>query len=164
MTGILKPLYTQKGSKIYYSKYGVGKEIGHRIYFHKDYALNIIPTDILWDAQDALYKSYPDFEYNCICYMPRKSIVRFDETPDFNFAREPTVGCMISYNFKENTFSISESSQIWHHKWLWVEPNYTDFNVGESYKWSKIWLSKLQEPASGFLDIWKKQLKTIGLK
>ena len=31
----MKPLYTKRGSKIWYSRFGIGKQIGSKIYFHK---------------------------------------------------------------------------------------------------------------------------------
>lgn len=159
----MEPLYTLKGNKIWYSKYFIGKSIRNRIYIHKDYALDVIPTCILWDAQDALNEKYPNFKYNCICYNPSNFIVRFDEAPDFDNAREPCVGKTISYNPSNKKFKEFFSHQIWHHKWLWVDPDYTGFDVQESYEWSKFWLSKFNESASGSQEKWKQQLKKVEL-
>lgn len=40
------PLKTLNGSVIKRSKYGVGKEIGGKIYLHRNYAEDVIPSDI----------------------------------------------------------------------------------------------------------------------
>ena len=127
------PLKTLKGSKICYSKYGVGKEIGGKIYIHKDYALEVIPTDVLNNAQDMLHKYEPCFEFNCVCYNKKQpNIVRFDEAPDFNTEREPHPGVMFTVDTSingEGCYKYRYSDLIWYHKWLWVDENYKGFNV-----------------------------------
>ena len=57
-------LKTYKGSPIKRSKYGVGKEIGGQIYFHKDYAERIVPVEILEACEEALDYYYSDLHYN----------------------------------------------------------------------------------------------------
>lgn len=167
MNSIFNPLYTNKGSKIWYSKFDVGKQMGSKIYMHKDYALEIIPTDVWNDAQDILHNYEPSFEFNCVCYdLKNPNIIRFDEALNFNTAREPQVGTMIIVGTAlrgEKSYKIFQSNMCWHHKWLWVLPDYQGFNVQESYDWSKLWLSKLEEPANGSRPIWNKQLAKYGL-
>ena len=166
----MEPLKTLKGSRIWYSKYGVGKKIGSKIYMHKDYALDIIPIDILWDAQDTLYKYEPGASFNCICYdFKNPNIVRFDEAPKFDTDREPYPGIMWTVdvsriNDGERCYRVSYSDLIWHHKWLWVDRNYQGFDIQESYNWSKLWLSKVNGVASGYRQIWNQQLHEVGLK
>ena len=64
-TEIGSTLKTYKGSPIKRSnRYGVGKEIGGDIYFHRMYADRIVPADILENAEQALEENYPRFEYN----------------------------------------------------------------------------------------------------
>ena len=138
----LSPLKTLKGSVIKRSsKYGVGKEIGGQIYFHKNYVDDICPN--LYElAKDILEEEYPDFKYNCLMYDKKKpDTLRFDEAPDFDSAREPMPG----------------------HKWLWVKDDYKGFDVEESYEWSKKWLEKISSP-SGYIDKWKAELKDAGLE
>lgn len=163
---MLKPLKTLKGNRIWYAKGGIGKKVGDKIYLHKDYALDVVPTDVWWDAQDILHDFAPDFKYNCICYSPKENVIRFDEAPDFNTAREPHPGKMLTLNLntfsKTMEFKESHSDMIWHHKWLWVTENYDGFDVSESYAWSKLWLSKVNEVASGSLAKWKNNSKKLG--
>ena len=160
-TSLLKTL---KGSIIKRSsKYGVGKEIGGQIYFHKDYVNEICPElhDI---AKAILEEEYPEFKYNCLMYDKKKpDTLRFDEAPDFDTAREPIPGTMFSVDTSTGKIIKRYSSQIWHHKWLWVKEDYKGFDVKESYEWSKKWLEKISSP-SGYLDKWKAELKAVGLE
>lgn len=160
----LSPLKTLKGSIIKRStKYGVGKEIGSQIYFHKDYVDDICPH--LYElARDILEEEYPDFSYNCLMYDKKKpDTLRFDEAPDFNTSREPMPGNMLSVNTSTRKITERFSPQIWHHKWLWVKDDYTGFDVEESYNWSKRWLEKISSP-SGYMHKWKSELKDVGLE
>lgn len=154
------PLYTLNGSKICRSKYGVGKSIGGNIYVHKDYAAQVVPPAILSTAEHILQQNEPDFEYNCIKYDPARRRISFQEVPDFDSAREPTVGDYIIVDVPTGQCKSGHSNYIFHHKWLWVDDNYTGFDVNESYEWSKKWLAKLPVPSDGNgLDRWKSQLK-----
>lgn len=160
----LAPLKTIKGSLIKRSpKYGVGKEIGGQIYFHKDYVDKVCPE--LYDlAKDILEEEYPDFRYNCLMYDKSKpDTLRFDEASDFDTAREPMPGTMYSVDTDTGKITKRYSPQIWHHKWLWVMDDYKGFNVEEAYEWSKKWLEKISSP-SGYMDKWKAELKDVGLE
>lgn len=158
------PLKTLKGSVVKRSpKYGVGKEIGGQIYFHKNYVDQVCP-DLYSVALEILQKERPDFEFNCLMYDKKKpETLRFDEAPDFDTAREPMPGKMIAVN--TSTYELTErySNQIWHHKWLWVLDDYEGFDVQASYEWSKTWLQKITHP-SGYIDKWKSELADAGLE
>lgn len=160
----LSPLKTLKGSVIKRSsKYGVGKEIGGQIYFHKNYVDDICPN--LYElAKDILEEEYPDFKYNCLMYDKKKpDTLRFDEAPDFDSAREPMPGVMLSVDTSNGKIIKRYSPQIWHHKWLWVKDDYKGFDVEEAYEWSKKWLEKISSP-SDYIDKWKAELKDAGLE
>lgn len=156
-------LKTYKGSAIKRSKYGVGKEIGGDIYVHKDYAQEIVPTELLDYAETVLSETYPDFRYNCIRYSPKLQSVSFQEAPDFDTAREPVVGDYVTV-FSDGTTKTGHSDYIWHHKWLWVKNDYDGFDVGKSWNWSKQWVSTLQETSDGNgIARWKSQLDRYNL-
>lgn len=159
------PLKTKKGSTIKRSsKYGVGKEIGGDIYFHKDYALDVIPAAYWKRAVEILESNYPDFQYNCIRWSPKTFKVSFQEAPDFDTAREPVVGDYITVNCRDDSISTGHSNYIWHHKWLWVRNDYDGFDVNKSWRWSKTWLSVLDEPSDGNgIGRWEAQLSRYGL-
>ena len=158
-------LKTLKGSSIKRStKYGVGKEIGGEIYFHKDYAEDILPDEVLSQALQLLEEEHPGFEYNCLKYNPKTGVVAFQEAPDFDSAREPVVGDYVSANTDTGVVKTGHSNYIWHHKWNWVKNDYSGFDVAESWNWSKAWLSTLTEVSDGNgIERWNAQLDKFGL-
>ena len=158
-------LKTLKGSDIKRStKYGVGKEIGGEIYFHKEYAEDILPAEVLSQAERLLEENHPGFEYNCLKYNPKTGVVAFQEAPDFDTAREPVVGDYVSVNTDTGVVKTGHSNYIWHHKWNWVKNDYSGFDVEESWNWSKEWLSTLTEVSDGNgIERWNAQLDKFGL-
>lgn len=158
-------LRTKHGSIIQRYRNNVGKQVGSSLYVHKLYADEIIPKNILQKAEEILAKSNPNFNYNTIMFDPKRKIIRFDEAPDFDTAPEPTVGNYITIFINDDNSSPRKgnSNNIWHHKWLWVKDDYKGFDVDKSKKWSRQWLSKLNEPAKGTKIHWQTQLKNVGL-
>ena len=163
-TEVGSTLKTYKGSPIKRSsKYSVGKEIGGDIYFHKDYAERIIPEDILQSAEQVLEQEYPKFNYTCIRYSPKTQVVSFQEAPDFNTAREPVVGDYVTV-YPDGAIKTGHSNFIWHHKWNWVDNDYTGFDVADSWNWSRQWLNTLQETSDGNgIGRWNAQLQKYNL-
>lgn len=158
-------LRTLNGSKICRcSKYGVGKLIGGDIYFHKDYVKDIIPSDIWESALYILSTNYGSFSYNCIRYSPNLQRISFQASLDFDTAREPMVGNYITIDIPNERIISGSSRYIWHHKWLWVKNDYPGFDVAESWRWSKYWLSVLNEKSDGNgIDRWNAQLDRFDL-
>lgn len=163
-TEIGSTLKTYKGSPIKRSsKYGVGKEIGGDIYFHRNYAELIVPENILQPAEQMLYQEYPEFNYNCIRYSLKTQVVSFQEVPDFDTAREPKVGDYINV-YPDGAIKAGHSEYIFHHKWLWVPNDYSRFDVPQSWEWSRKWLNTLQETSDGNgISRWNAQLSKYGL-
>ena len=157
-------LKTYKGSPIKRStKYGVGKEIGGDIYFQADYADEIVPADILDNAEAILQEKYPGFQFNCMRYSPKTGAVSFQESPDFDTAREPKVGDYITV-FPDDIVKTGHSEYIFHHKWLWVRNDYRGFDVADAWEWSREWLNTLQETSDGNgIGRWNTQLRKYGL-
>lgn len=162
----MKPLKTLKGSKIWYSKFGVGKQVGSKIYFHKSVWDKIIPKDVWNKATRILIDEYyfsPSI-FSTLCYDLKKPyIVRFDICDGFLTEREPVIGRMVFVDTESGKVWNKYSTQIYHHKWLWVPEEFDGFDVQESYEWSKYWLSKLPEVASGYPHKWEKQLKKYNI-
>lgn len=163
-TQVGSTLKTYKGSTIKRStKYGVGKEIGGDIYFHKQYADLIIPEDVLENAEQLLDDYDPNFKYNCIRYSPKTQAVSFQEAPDFDTSREPRVGDYITV-FPDGKVKKGHSDYIWHHKWIWVKNDYKKFDVKKSWEWSRKWLNTLKETSDGNgISRWNAQLDKYGL-
>lgn len=162
---MLEPLKTLKGSKIWYSKYGVGKRVGSKIYFHKSVWDKIVPEDVWNRALEVLeINKMKLIWFQTVCYdFKQPNIVRFDTCPGFNFQEEPMVGHMFFVNVSFGVVTDKYNNQIYHHKWLWVTEDYDGFDVHESYEWSKLWLSKLPETASGRPYLWEDQLKKYNI-
>ena len=166
-TRVGSTLKTLKGSPIKRSsKYGVGKEIGGSIYFHKDYLEDIVPQDILDKSLDLLDEYWSDLYYNTVKWSPNKGTITFQECPDFDTAREPIVGDYVIVDYENGRPpKKGHSDYIFHHKWLFVKNDYDGFDVGESWRWSKKWLSTLTEPSDGNgMQRWQAQLQRFGLK
>ena len=153
----MKPLYTFKGSKIQRYKDNVGKCIGGCVYVHRQYMEEVIPKEIIDNLQ------WTNFEFNTVVYNLKDKSMRLDQASRFNVDREPCAEFYVKI-FRDGFVSEGTTSSIWHHKWLWVKDDYEGFDVKESYAWSKKWLGKLEEPASGSMRIWKNQLGEVGLK
>lgn len=135
-------------------KYGVGKEIGGKIYIHKNYFYRILDIDTYVKAVNQLPC---DFKFNCVMIDRNKSIIRFDEAPDFDVAREPHPGDFIEIKLLTMETRKGHSDFIWHHKWMWVMDDYHGFDVEESYKWSTEWTKRITHP-SGSKKIWEMQI------
>ena len=162
----MEPLKTLKGSKIWYSKFGVGKQMGNKIYFHiNSRCFGIIPGGTWFKAVDILKENglLPDY-FMTLCYdLKKPHIVRFDTCEGFCTEREPVVGTMVYVNTETGEIWERYNSQIYHHKWLFIPEGFLGFNVQEAYEWSQTWLSKLDEPASGYKNKWSEQLRKVGL-
>lgn len=172
----MKPLKTLKGSRIWYSNRGVGKQVGSKIYFHKSVWDKIVPKDV-WEKALAIMDSdevheqlwnereCKGWEYGTVCYdLKNPTVVRFDDNQImFDVQDEPTVGWMMFVDTANESVDIKLNQQIYHHKWLFVEPGYEGFDVQKSYEWSKCWLNKLPEVASGYRHKWREQLKKYNI-
>ena len=154
---------TLKGTKIERDKKDVGKRVGSQLYVHRKYAADVIPHDALQYAAEILKKIKPNFKFNSVMWDKKSGVIRFDEAPDFDTAREPHIGKYFAI-FPNATTREGQSDAIWHHKWLWVRDDYTGFDVDKSKEWSKLWLSKVPEVAKGTDASFGAQLKKYGLK
>lgn len=155
---------TRKGTRIARSKFGVGKIMCYCIYVHKQYAQKVIPPEILSNAEAVLMQKYPKHRYNCLKYDMNTRVVSFQESPDFDTAREPIVGDYVAV-FPDGRTRKGHSDYVFHHKWLWVEDDYEGFDVESSFQWSQKWLSVLTETADGNgIQRWNNQLKRFGLE
>lgn len=140
-------------------KYGVGKEMGGKIYVHKKYFDRVINPDTFFKAVNKLPYG---FKFNCLMIDPKKKTIRFDEAPDFDTAREPHPGDFIEVNFMTKEIRRGHSDMVWHHKWMWVDDDYDGFDVDESYAWSKKWTSYITHPTAS-KKLWEQQLERAGV-
>lgn len=165
-------IFTEKGTPIRrHGVTGIGKLVGHHLHLHRDYAVEAIQAIKaatpavglrLRLAMDYQVGMFPSFEYQCLRLDLRDGLVRFDEAPDFDSAREPHVGKWLLV-CHDGYVKTGESNSIWHHKWLWVKPDYQGFEVKESRSWSARYVPLLKEPPRGTDKSWRAQLAQHGL-
>lgn len=148
---------TLKGTAIKRFRGLVGKEVGPQVYVHRDYAREVIPGDLLDKAEAALDAQQGDFLYNCLMWDRSTNMIRFDEAPEFDGAREPFVGDYVQV-FPSGKTVRGHSDAIWHHKWLWVKDDYHGFDVEAQKRWSQKWLGKVPEVAKGSYNSFQDQL------
>ena len=129
---------------------------------HKNY------IDALPDQGQTTFTKFEDkvpFAYSCLRYDLKSSQLAFVECPDFDSAREPVVGKMFIVDPDGSARVTRSFPQIYHHKWLWVDNSYNGFDVGNSWRWSRNWLSQLTEPADGSnMQNWIAQLTRNQIK
>ena len=114
----MEPLKTLKGSRIWYSKFGVGKQVGSKIYFHKFVWDKIIPKDVWNRALEALeINKLKLIWFQTVCYdFKQPNIARFDTCPGFNLHKEPMVGHMFFVDVNTGIVTDKYNNQIYHHQ------------------------------------------------
>lgn len=152
-------------------KVGIGKKMGKDIWFHKSYVLDILDK--------TTYQKYKrlvpdDFQFEIIRWNESKSELAFIECNDFDIAHEPIVGNVLKVQFIDENPMVKLTKApsdplIYHHKWLFVKDDYTNFNVFESQVRSLTWKTILgvnKEISSriGRLSFWDKWLKENNLE
>ena len=132
-----------------YKKTGVGKFIGGRVYFHKNYVSRFIHDPIFMTSYKPLleYAQRNEFDYTIIAYDVKEGNMSFTFSPDWDTAPEPLVGSRISYDpdiqeLHDRVFNpgLIENPFIYHHKWLFVDEDYKGFDIEESMLRSASWM------------------------
>lgn len=161
----MKPLKTLKGSRIYYSKLGVGKQVGSKIYVALQYLPDICEEGLIKEARMILRDHGLDYNsFKCACYdLKNPCVIRFDTCPTFDTDDCPVVGWQYTVDTYFGTVKKKYCEQIFHHKWTFCKENYPGFDVQKSYEYSKLWLSKFEEVASGYQWKWEEQLKKYNI-
>jgi hypothetical protein len=120
------------------TRFGVGKEIGGAVYVHRLY------QHVLPEAFEKAKKALPsDFEYSVVKYHLSTDAVSFIQSEDFDTAPEPTVGDVCTIRC-DGTFTFRRKLAdpwIYHHKWLFVQDDYSRFDAADSKRRSIKWLS-----------------------
>lgn len=139
------------------TKYGVGKDIGGKVYVHRAY------EDVFGPDVAAAKARLPEgADYHVVRYEPKTGSVAFIESPDFDTAHEPTVTGSTVVN-RDGTVSRSKmpsDPQIYHHKWLWVKDDYPGFDVAESKRRTELWkgLSDVNPSKIGYKSYWEQNV------
>jgi len=145
------------------------KKICGRIYAHKDYikSLSITAIPQIIEALQVVKETLDDFQWNTVRIKPDAvgglEEVSFQYSPDFDTADEPEVVQTITCVPMDNTWEVvrikTHTDTIWHHKWMWVEPNYKGFDYEASKARSALWkkfVSPSEIPKIGRKSFWDK--------
>jgi len=132
-----------------------GKKMGNDVYMHKNYE-SYLPSDILKENKSLLPK---DFNYTIIKWNKKDNSMSFIESKDFDTSDEPIVDS--SYKVSNGNIRLRDKpkrDQIYHHKWMFVQPDYTGFNYDESKLRSLSWYKKYDYDSKmiGYKDYWDK--------
>lgn len=152
----------------------IGKEIGGSVYLHRNYVENHprIPRNAYLTALSTLQTKHPAHLFNIVRYGysgPDKGSFSFIYSPDFDTSPEPISGNSIRVNPDGSTKFTQQKNdpQIYHHKHLWVNDDYTGFDVQKSKDRSAHYnpiIDKLKETnpkirsRMGTLSVWQKEV------
>ena len=118
-------------------RFGVGKEIGHAVYVHRDY------EDRLGPAVAEAKRRLPDGAvYHIVKYNVRTQAVSFICCPRLDADPEPAVHevLIVRPDGHLRRRTAPADPEIYHHKWLFVAEDYQGFDVAESQRRSSAWL------------------------
>lgn len=125
------------------------KRIGDRLYLHKNY-IKSLDSDLVHEVIFALEKAEEvlgTFTWNTVIIKPDgvggAEEVAFQFSPDFDSADEPEVTQTVTVQMSGPDWEIvnlrDHSGLIWHHKWMWVDKDYTGFSYAASKAHSAKW-------------------------
>jgi hypothetical protein len=127
------------------------KKIGGRIYLHASACsmLDSVMYFCVSRAKATCDQILGTYNWNCLRIKPdglgSASEVAFQWSPDFNTADEPEVlqTIRVMYNDVMDMWGVCDikvhKNTIWHHKWMWVKPDYKGFDYKASKARSALW-------------------------
>jgi len=144
------------------------KRIGGKIYLHKNY-IESLDSDLVHEVTFALEKAHEvlgSFAWNTVRIKPDgfggAEEVAFQFSPDFDSADEPEVTQTVAVQMTGADWDIvnlrDHSGLIWHHKWMWVDSDYTGFSYAASKAHSAKWkpfVKKEELPKIGRKKFWE---------
>jgi len=148
---------------------GVGKSMPFERYVHRS-AEESLPSELFAAARKLLP---PGFQYAVIKHHEQRNSLSFTISPDWDESPEPLAveSCCVYPNGKVKHRSASKRPQIYHHRWLFVCPDYKGFDVLAAKQRSLLFL-KLRKQGIivvnssriGYLDVWQSEvLPTLNL-
>lgn len=145
---------------------GVGKRMPLERYIHRS-AEDSLPPDLLAAAQKHLP---PGFRYVVIKYHEQRNSLSFTASPDWDESPEPIAGesyCV----YPDGTVKhrpCPKRPQIYHHRWLFVRPDYQGFDVLAAKQRSLMFLQlrkqgiiSVNSSRIGYLDVWQSEVLPI---
>lgn len=153
------------GLKPYKNK--VGKQIGSQIWFHSDYSE--LFHSYLINANDIYDKI--DFIPDIIRIDTKSNNMALIKSPDFDTSNEPYIekSALFEDGILKKISLSGDNPQIYHHKWMFVDEEYSRFDyfdsVNRSIQWKRI-LGKNRALSSriGRKNFWLNWLRENGIK
>ena len=143
-------------------QYGVGKKMGNETYLHKS-AMDVLPADV--QARIAEAELPPGHEWSVVKYNKKTGQISLIESLDWDTSPEPTVGNSAILKpdgtVKMHNAPLADANKtIYHHKWLFVRPDYEGFNHVESKMRSRTWqaLGNLDSRRYGRKGFWQENV------
>jgi hypothetical protein len=138
--------------------FGVGKEMGYRVYLHREFFEKHFPHDL----SRAVKKLPKGFDFTIVRFDGRDGSAAFIASPNFNTADEPIVGDSWLIK-KDGSIKLTPQAAdpwIYHHKWLMVGEDYKGFDVEESRRRSFMWsqLPDIDHSRIGKQSYWLKNV------
>lgn len=128
-------------------------------------------VDELYESAYVQYMDMIGDSHYVLKYNEVKNMVSIISSPDWDTRQEPTVGDSICASYDEygevKCKLIKSTGQIYHNKWMFVQPSYTGFNITASKLRTVLWnripnIKKLKCKIS-YRNYWNQLLKENGL-
>ncbi len=147
------------------------KKVGTAMYVHKS-ALHQLYEKLEKNIQEItrvqnliLRVDALGFDYTIVKYD--KGNVSFIQSIDFDSANEPTVGDSLCFKTDDTYKIIKGSGKIYHHKYLFVDVNYTGFDVERARQRAQLWESipdiKKHKSRIGNRKYWNELLRSYNI-
>lgn len=119
-------------------RFGIGKEIGGAVYVHRDYEIVLGPS-----IENAKSRLPVPYDYDIVKFGLRDNNVSFIWCPDFDTNPEPYISqvYLVKSDGSARFVTQPRDPSIYHHKWMFVAPDYGRFDVTASEERSRKWLS-----------------------
>lgn len=126
------------------------KKVGYCKYVHKSNLtelLNSVSSLESKTIQKLINQYSTNWNFEVVKYDSKSKKLSLIQSPNWNTANEPTVGDSLVINIDTLKTSIAKMKiheQIYHQKELFVNENYTGFDVQKAKARTQLWKSKIQ--------------------
>ena len=104
-------------------------------------------------------------------WSPKKNILRFDQSDDFDAITEPGISSMVSVNYETGEVKNGRPTPaVWHERSLWIDDNYDGFNREADREWVDNYRKHIKShpelgktPNGGSRAAWMNHLMDLGI-
>jgi len=144
------------------------------VYVHREYVNHCVPMAVL--GCRPVHRFRKSGKVKVYKWNPDTLTLGLFRSPNFNQADEPDVGNGVSLTFNPDALGsrypdsredlvteircVKPRGQIYHHKWLFVTPMYMGFNVEDSVRRSRQWMSRpgIEYSKIGYKKYWEAEV------